>query len=102
MSLFWSLRGHYTEGRQRLRQLLGLVPGENTLRVRALNGAAWLAIDQGDYPDADRLLGESAELSRRLNDRVGEGMAAVFLSRCLLSSGRVAQAAPYPGRGSRC
>jgi DNA-binding CsgD family transcriptional regulator len=26
-------------------------------------------------------------------------MAAVFLSRCLLSSGRVAQAAPYPGRG---
>jgi predicted ATPase len=28
MSLFWSLRGHYTEGRQRLRRLLGLVPGE--------------------------------------------------------------------------
>jgi predicted ATPase/DNA-binding CsgD family transcriptional regulator len=99
MSLFWSLRGHYTEGRQRLAQLLGLVAGENTLRVRALNGAAWLAIDQGDYPDADRLLGESAELSRRLDDRVGEGMAAVFLSRCLLSSGRVAQAAPHPGRG---
>jgi predicted ATPase/DNA-binding CsgD family transcriptional regulator len=99
MSLFWSLHGHYTEGRQRLRQLLGLVPGESTLHVRALNGAAWLAIDQGDYPEADRLLGQSAELSRRLNDKAGAGMAAVFLSRCLLSSGRVAQAAPYPGRG---
>jgi predicted ATPase/DNA-binding CsgD family transcriptional regulator len=99
MSLFWSLHGHYTEGRRRLRQLLGLVPAENTLRVRALNGAAWLAIDQGDYPDADRLLGESIELSRRLSDKTGEGMAVVFLSRCLLSSDRVAQAAPYPERG---
>ena len=39
MSMFWSLHGHYTEGRRRLRQLLGLVPDENTVRVRALNGA---------------------------------------------------------------
>jgi predicted ATPase/DNA-binding CsgD family transcriptional regulator len=99
MSLFWSLHGHYTEGRQRLRQLLDLVPEENTVRVRALNGAAWLAIDQGDYPDADRLLRESTELSRRLNDKVGEGMAAVFLSRCLFSSDRTVEAAPYPERG---
>jgi predicted ATPase len=102
MSLFWSLRGHYTEGRQRLRRLLGLVPGENTLRVRALNGAAWLAIDQGDYPDAGRLLGQSAALSRRLDDRAGEGMAAVFLCRCLLSSGRVARRLPTQGEASRC
>ena len=26
MSAFWSLRGHHTEGRQRLGELLGLVP----------------------------------------------------------------------------
>jgi len=96
MSMFWSLHGHYTEGRQRLCQLLERVPEQTTVRVRALNGAAWLAIDQGDYPDADRLLGESAELSRKLNDKAGEGMAAAFLSRSMLSSGRVADAAPYP------
>ena len=95
MSWFWSLHGHYTEGRQRLRQLLGLVPDETTVRVRALNGAAWLAIDQGDYPDADRLLSESTELSRRLNDKVGAGMAAVFRCRDLLSSARIAEAAPH-------
>ena len=95
MSMFWSLHGHYTEGRQLLRQLLGLVPDQTTVRVRALNGAAWLAIDQGDYPDADRLLSESTELSGRLNDKVGEGMAAAFLCRSMLSSGRVAEAAPY-------
>ena len=98
MSMFWSLHGHYTEGRQLLRQLLGLVPDQTTVRVRALNGAAWLAIDQGDYPDADRLLSESTELSGRLNDKVGEGMAAAFLCRSMLSSGRVAEAAQYSQR----
>ena len=98
MSWFWSLHGHYTEGRQRLGQLLGLVSAEDTVRVRALNGAAWLAIDQGDYPDADRLLSESTELSRRLSDKAGEGMAAVFACRSMLSSDRIAEAAPYPER----
>jgi len=98
MSWFWSLHGYYTEGRQRLRQLLGLVPGENTLRVRALNGAAWLALDQGDYPDADRLLSESTELSRRLNDKIGEGMAAVFRCRNMISSDRIAEAASHGER----
>ena len=99
MSWFWALHGHYTEGRQRLRQLLGLVPGEDTMRVRALNGAAWLALSQGDYPDADRLLGESTVLSRRLSDQAGEGMSAVFRCRSMLSSGRYAEAAPYAERG---
>jgi predicted ATPase/DNA-binding CsgD family transcriptional regulator len=98
MWLFWSLHGHFTEGRQRLRQLLALVPDQTTVRVRALNGAAWLAIDQGDYPDADRLLSESTELSGRLNDKVGEGMAAAFLCRSMLSSDRVAEAAQYSQR----
>ena len=68
------------------------------MRVRALNGAAWLAIDQGDYPDADRLLSESTELSRRLNDKAGEGMAAVFGCRSMISSDRIAEAAPYAER----
>ena len=65
MSAFWSLRGHHTEGRQRLGELLGLVPEPSVARVSALNGAAWLAIDQGDYAHADGLLGESIGLSRR-------------------------------------
>ncbi len=98
MSWFWSLHGHYTEGRQRLRELLGLVSGADTVRVRALNGAAWLALSQGDYPDADRLLGESTELSRGLNDMVGEGIAAAFRCRSMLSSGRLAEAAPHGER----
>jgi len=98
MAWFWSLHGHYTEGRQRLRQLLGLVSDQNTVRVRALNGAAWLALDQGDYPDADRLLSDGTELSRRLGDKAGEGMAAVFGCRSMISSDRIAEAASYGER----
>ena len=63
-------------------------------RVSALNGAAWLAIDQGDYAEAARLLGESIGLSQALDDTVGEGIATVYLGRCKLSSLRIAEAAP--------
>ncbi len=69
------------------------------MQVRALNGAAWLALSQGDYIDADRLLDQSTELSRTLNDKAGGGMAAVFRCRSMLSSGRYAEAAPYAERG---
>jgi DNA-binding CsgD family transcriptional regulator len=94
MSAFWSLRGHHTEGRQRLGELLSLVPDASTARVSALNGAAWLAIDQGDYARAAGLLGESIELSHALGDTVGEGIATVYLGRNTMSSGRIAEGAP--------
>jgi predicted ATPase/DNA-binding CsgD family transcriptional regulator len=94
MSAFWSLRGHHTEGRQRLGGLLGLIPDLSITRVSALNGAAWLAIDQGDYTQAAGLLGESIGLSQTLKDTIGEGIATVYLGRCKLSSQRIAEAAP--------
>ena len=94
MAAFWSLRGHHTEGRHRLGELLGLVPEPSVDRVSALNGAAWLAIDQGDYAHATGLLEESIGLSRILGDTVGEGIATVYLGRCTMSSGRIADGAP--------
>ena len=94
MAAFWSLRGHHTEGRQRLGELLGLVPDSSVPRVSALNGAAWLAIDQGDYARAKEILGESIGLSRALGDTVGEGIATVYLARCTMSSGRITEGAP--------
>lgn len=91
--MFWSLRGYYSEGRWQLRRLLDLVPDVTAVRIRALAGAAWLAIDQGDYEDADRLLADCASLSRRMEDKVGEGLAAAFLARSMLSGDRVEQGA---------
>jgi predicted ATPase/DNA-binding CsgD family transcriptional regulator len=94
MSAFWSLRGHHTEGRQRLGELLMLVPDPSLARVSALNGAAWLAIDQGDYAHGAQMLGESIGLSRALGDTVGEAFATVYLGRCKMSSGQITQGAP--------
>jgi predicted ATPase len=94
MSAFWSLRGHHTEGRQRLGELLGMVPDPIMARASALNGAAWLAIDQGDYAPAAGMLEESIGLSRALGDPVGEGIATVYLGRCKMSSLRIAEAVP--------
>ena len=94
MSAFWSLRGHHTEGRQRLGELLGLVPDPTLARVSALNGAAWLAIDQGDYACGKEMLAESIGLSSTLGDTIGEGIATVYLGRCTMSTGRIAEGAP--------
>jgi non-specific serine/threonine protein kinase len=94
MSAFWSLRGHHTEGRQRLRELTGAVSGGGVVRVGALTGAAWLALDQGDYAEAARLLGDSIQLSQALGDRVGEALATACLARCELSRHRIAEAVP--------
>src|SRR5271157_2161204 len=98
ISAFWSLRGHHTEGRQRLGELLSRVPEPSAARVSALNGAAWLAIDQGDYAQAAGMLGESIGLSRTLGDTVGEGIATVYLGRSKMSKGQIAEGAPDVAR----
>jgi non-specific serine/threonine protein kinase len=98
MSAFWSLRGHHTEGRQRLGELLSLVPEPSAARGSALNGAGWLAIDRGDYADAAAMLGESIELSHALGDTVGEAIATVYLGRCQMSRRDIAGGAPYVER----
>jgi predicted ATPase/DNA-binding CsgD family transcriptional regulator len=86
MTAFWSVRGHHTEGRQRLDELFALVAEPSLARVSALNGAAWLAVDQGDYGHGAGLLGESIKLGRALGDTVGEAIATVYLGRCKMSS----------------
>jgi len=98
MSAFWSLRGHHTEGRQRLGELLDLVSSLSVVRVSALNGASWLAIDQGDYARATDMLRESIGLSQALGDTAGEAIATVYLGRCTMSTGRIAEGAPDVAR----
>ncbi len=95
MSRFWGVRGHFTEGRRRLTVLLGVCGEPSATRVRALNGAASLAIDQGDYQGARRLLGESIRLSQELGYRRGEAMAMVYFSRSLIAGERPAEAVSY-------
>ncbi len=78
---FWSVRGHFSEGRRRLGELLDRVPSDDPERVDALNGAAWLATDQGDRASALGLLDESIRCARGAQD-------PVRVAACLYSRGR--------------
>ena len=51
LTAYWSIRGHFGEGRRRLHDLLGRCAGASRERVAGLNGAGWLALDQGDLED---------------------------------------------------
>jgi predicted ATPase/DNA-binding CsgD family transcriptional regulator len=101
MFQFWRIRGHFTEGRSTLSTLLDANPGATAARIGALNGTAWLAIDQGDDEYARDLLSESIQLSQELGDRPGEAMALVFFGRSLITSARPAEAGPYIDRALR-
>jgi len=91
LTAFWSIRGHFTEGRRRLHDLLNLVPAETPERVAALNGAGWLALDQGELGVSTALLDESVRLARAIHDPIGEGTALLNRGRTALGSRGIAQ-----------
>jgi non-specific serine/threonine protein kinase len=94
LTAFWSNRGHFTEGRRRLKHLLALVPEDSPDRVAAMNGAGWLALDQGELDASTRVLDESLGLARAIGDGIGEGTA-------LLNRGRTALGGPDMTSGGR-
>ena len=87
LTAFWSVHGHFSEGRRRLGDLLELVRGDDPERVDALNGAAWLAIDQGDRPSAVALLEESMTCARAAHDPVREATGLSYRGRAKLVVG---------------
>jgi predicted ATPase/DNA-binding CsgD family transcriptional regulator len=87
LTAFWSVHGHFSEGRRRLSDLLELVSGDDAERVDALNGAAWLAIDQGDRPSAVALLDESMTCARAAHDPVREATGLSYRGRANLVVG---------------
>ena len=59
ITTYWSLRGHFGEGRRRLHDLLTRCVEASRERVAGLNAAGWLALDQGDLGVSLGLLNES-------------------------------------------
>src|SRR5262249_38174830 len=53
---FWTVRGHYAEGRARLTEILARVeaPREPALRARAYRALTFLAWRQGEFEQGDR------------------------------------------------
>jgi non-specific serine/threonine protein kinase len=70
--VFWEVRGHLGEGRRWLTALLERVDrAPPDVRARALEGAGWSALDQGDFDEGVRLHTEGLALRRELGDEVG-------------------------------
>jgi non-specific serine/threonine protein kinase len=70
---FWHTRDYLTEGRRYLQRAgSGMsTPTSTRLRARALDGAAWLALYQGDQGASKVLIGEALVLYRELQDEEG-------------------------------
>jgi predicted ATPase len=70
LRIIWEARGHVSEGRRWLEELLALAgSGAPDLRATALNTAGWLAETQRDFRRACELLERSLGLARELGDQ---------------------------------
>ena len=84
---FWHVRGHYSEGREWLRQALKSGErGSKGALAKASRWAGMLARTQGDYEEAVATLGLSLSMYRELGDR--GGMARVLLNQGHLAHGQ--------------
>ena len=82
LTSFWSIHGHFSEGRRCLATLRKLMQPDGREWIDALMGEAWLATDQGDREAALPLLEQAVERARAARDEEREAEA-------LLSRGRI-------------
>lgn len=83
--MYWVIRGHLTEGRRGMEEIVKLeVPAESTVematRARALCGLAWLTWTQGDVEEAVKLAARSVDLAREAGDRETAALALVCMA----------------------
>ena len=81
LAWFWWWRCHLDEGRRWLARALDGPRGATVARMRALQGAGWLAHFQRDSAAAREVLGESLAIARALGDRRGEAWSLHLLGR---------------------
>jgi predicted ATPase/DNA-binding SARP family transcriptional activator len=82
---FWYVHGHLDEGLRVLESVLASAPDAPPLaRTKALNGAATLASERGDYAAAQRFLEESLAVAEELGDPIRMGVAASNLGNLAL------------------
>lgn len=85
LTIWWRVRGHFTEGRRYLEAALPLdagVPCE--LRAKALWGLGFLAMMLGDTAVAMATLQESIDIYRELRDESGWARSALLLANCVV------------------
>jgi non-specific serine/threonine protein kinase len=78
---FWYTYGHLSEGREWLTRAASGNSGPATARAkaRALNGAGYIALFQGEYETSKGLLEQSLKLYRKIEDREGIASSLTYL-----------------------
>ncbi|HWE61630.1 MAG TPA: adenylate/guanylate cyclase domain-containing protein, partial [Chloroflexota bacterium] len=89
---FWYTRGHLSEGRGWLDELLADGAGAASLRARALRGAGVLAYNQGDFARAVALTEQSLALYEQLGERQGVAATLNLLGYVAVKQGDGARA----------
>jgi predicted ATPase/class 3 adenylate cyclase len=85
---FWDVRAYFTEGRSWLDQALAKsVDASPIVRARGLRWAGLLAARQGDHAHAQKLIGESVEVSRAYGDQRGLVTALNYMGYTAFSQG---------------
>ncbi len=79
LGLFWEVRGHFGEGRERLSAVLSteFAQGQTAARARLLARAAELAYRQSDYTATASLAKASLEIYRKIGDQ--QGIASMLI-----------------------
>ncbi len=97
LGYFWEVRGHFSEGRERLSAILEtkIAQGRSPARTRLLARAAELAYRQSDYAATVALAGESLEICREIGDQQGVASALIKLGNAATEAGDYAAAAEH-------
>jgi len=93
MGWFWFVRGHLSEGTQRLTTALSKGGDRDSVRASALNWAGSLARDYTGSEAAQSLLQDSLAISREVGDEAGEADALLRLAGVLRGTGAFDSAA---------
>lgn len=93
LGTFWGIRGHVSEGRERLESALGLAGAERTsARARVGDLAGTMALNQGDYAAARALYAQSLALYREMGNKQGVADLLRSLGTLAYEQGDYAQA----------
>lgn len=71
LSVFWEMRGHYSEGRRRLEALVAADQCPTAARARALTGACAMSVAFADFSTAKLRGSEALTIYRSLGDERG-------------------------------
>jgi tetratricopeptide (TPR) repeat protein len=93
---YWFLRGSIHEGRRWLEAMLERTDGtdRSVARGRALRGAGWMALNEGDYQTAALLAEESWSIVREQGDKRESGNSAQLLGHVRMAQHNNAAARP--------